>query len=1060
MTSWSAPPASHAPQVWTPDDTDPGDRRDGLTVTGWLRSVVPPRRGGLRTAIRPVPGVDEAWAGLRHAVWAQDRAIRDRSGEASRVWELVTADTAGARDLGARLLAPEARIGSEAEDLALIRVVRERFQYIDESIDDRLADFLVAGHGLPEACRRVVAGFHMDLPYVAAGVFGRLRELLVAAGDDTYERCRDVLLETRDRTAGQLSGNTLADLFWAVSYVLPVGPRSGAAERDAHGAAMRHVGEFGNFNVHATGLASGGLDTLDRFLHANRKVRHEFFGATGPRIYLAGMLDIAGAEVGPVLSRMRPSYPFEDDAYYNGLWCSLLAHVDHDDARAALAAQQEAGHVWATGFTPVREQEHPGVPDGTPCAYQPPEAARPAWLDVTVPVEPVLRFRDEEREAAEQAGVYADAVQWDGVPISRCDTAAVTAWLEHREHFAIPTPLPALALAPAWTHERLMALGFSNFHYWVSRLAPMLLLRHGTSHVAPLLAAFEDRRSAEAALEAAQPVGHPSLAVPVVRAFAARKQRRRARSWLLRHPDHAAAGTVALWTADPSDDPTGRVLRYLDTQGHRALLLTQAGDRAAELTAFLDRDPLDAPRAKKPKVPAYLTAQPLPPLITASGGEATPDDQDHFLVRLASCNTDEVHPAVLAARDRWTASSRAAFADALFDRWVAAGAPATEGWCMQAVGLIGDDTGARRIASHARQWAGTPAAARAQAALDALRHRGTDAALIELSLLAERSRFPVFRSVAKGHIEAIADLRGLTSDELADRLVPLLGLDDEGGDTVEVDAGTFRIAFDERLMPVLRDATGRILADLPKPARGADRVRQKAAKDRLTALRKEARSSASLHVARLERAMCARRRIPAAIFLDRFAGHPWMTHLAQRLIWGVHDVSGALLTTVRVAEDGTLADVGDEPVILAGDAGVSVPHPLDLPDGVRAGWAGVFADYQLLQPFAQLDRPVYRDVADLDRFVGRKTTYAVLRGLERHGWTRWYSGAVQMAKPLGGGAWAVLGTDPGWHASDTVDSALPQTVDGVTLFRAGDLTLGDLPPVVFSELVHDLRVLD
>jgi hypothetical protein len=68
----------------------------------------------------------------------------------------------------------------------------------------------------------------------------------------------------------------------------------------------------------------------------------------------------------------------------------------------------------------------------------------------------------------------------------------------------------------------------------------------------------------------------------------------------------------------------------------------------------------------------------------------------------------------LAARERWTASSRAAFADALFGRWVAAGA--------------------RRLASHARQWAGTDAAARAQAALDALRHRGTDAALRDLTL--------------------------------------------------------------------------------------------------------------------------------------------------------------------------------------------------------------------------------------------------------------------------------------------------------------------------------------
>jgi hypothetical protein len=1044
MTSWSAPPSSPTPASWAPDPAVLTDQRDGVEVSDWLRSVLHPRRGGITTGIRPLAGLDDAWAGLRNAVWGQDRAIREAGRESSRVWQLVTSHEAGDRALGLRLLDPEARAGSESDDVALVRAVRERFQYLHEAVDEWLADFLVASHGLPEACRRLLEGFHTDLPYTGVGVFGRLRQLLVAADRSTYARTRDVLLETRDRRAGRLTGNTRADLFWAVTYLLPLGPRAGAEERAAHAEAMLHVGRFGNSAVHPSGLASGDLDTLERYLRAEPRVRHEFFSTSGGRIYLSGMLDIAGAAAGPVLARMRPTYPYEDDAYYQGMWCALLACVDDDTARAALAEERAAGHAWVSGFTAAAQ----AVPDGSPVAYQPPKAAHPVWLNPAVPVEPSLRWRDEEREAAEQSGVYEDAEKWDGVPISRCDTAQVTAWLEHREHWAIPTSPTALALAPRWTHERLMALGFTQFHYWV-RLNPLLLLRHGTGHVAPLVAAFQDPGSVDAALTAAQPVGHPALAGPMVRAFTGKKHRRPARSWLLRHPDHAAAGTVALWRADPADPATGRVLRYLAAQGHRELLTAQAGDRAADLVALLEQDPLDAPKAKRPKIPAYLTEEPLPPLTSDSGDTATRGDQDHLLVRLASSDADEVHPAVLAARDRWTAGSRAAFSGALFDRWVAAGAPASEGWCMQAVGLIGDDAGARRLAAHARQWAGTNASARAQAVLDALRQRGTDAALIELSLLAEKSRFPVFRKRAREHIETIADLRGLTADELADRLVPSLGLDEEGGDVVEIPAGTFRIVFDHRLMPVARDAGGRIRADLPKGP----------GKTRLAALRKEARVSASLHVARLERAMCSERRIPAAIFLDRFAGHPWMTHLAQRLVWGVFD--GDVRTgTVRVAEDGTLASAGDDPVTLPEGATVDVPHPLRLTGEELAAWGEVFADYELLQPFEQLNRPVHRDPEDLARVAGRKTTYAVLRGLERHGWTRWYDAAVQMAKPLGGGVWALLETDPGWHASDTVDTAPPQTVERVSLVRGGALTFGDLPPVVFSELVHDLRVLD
>ncbi|BBH66671.1 hypothetical protein ACTI_33560 [Actinoplanes sp. OR16] len=960
-----------------------------MIETGWLRGVLHPRRGGIPAPVRPLATLDDAWSRLRGSIWAQDRAIRGAGGGASRVWQLVTAFRSEDRHLGERILASEARVGAAAEDHALVRAVRKRFQYVDLGADEWLADFLAAAHGLPEACRRVIDGFHDDLPYAGVGVFKRLRELLVAADEATYARARDVIVE---RSAGSEN----AHLLWAVTYLLPIGAQSGPVERDAHAAAMRYVGEFGNAPVHASGLAAGDLDTLERFLHANAEVGHEFFSGG---LFLTGVLDVAGAQAGPVLARMRPGYPFQTDPYYNGLWCTLLAHVEDDAARAALQRERDAGQTWAWRFTDVEEQELSLVREEAPCSYQPPQAVKPVRLEVAVPVAPEIRFREEERENAERQGVHENNEQWEGVPIGRCDTAAVTAWLEHRERWAIPVTLVALALAPRWTHERLMALGMENDKYWVRSLVPLLLLRHGVSHVDPLLAAFEDKACVEAALEAAQPVGHAALAVPMTRAFAVKKLRRPARSWLLRHPEHAAAGVVAMWAADPGDPETARVLRYLDTQGHRSFLVTQAGKRADELIAFLEKEP----PVKRVRVPAYLTASPLPTLVP-------PADPHDFLVQLAACDADVVHPAVPASRDRWTAESRAAFADALFDRWLAAGAPAADGWCMQAVGLIGDDAGARKLASHARQWAGTNAGARAQAVLDALRHRGTDAALIELSLLAERSRFPVFKKVAAQHIEEIAALRGLTSDELADRLVPSLGLsfaDDQ-------------IVFDHNLMPV---GSGK----------------------HLTALRKEARASASLHIARMERAMCTERQIPAEIFLSRFARHPWMTHLARRLVF--LSSSGV---SFRVAEDGSLATADDEPFTLPDDATVCVAHPLNF--DVRQ-WLPVFADYELLQPFPQLDRPIHRDARDADVYIGRKTTYAILRGLERHGWTRQYDAAVQMAKPLPAGARAVLHTDPGWHASDTVDSAPPQTVEALTI-PAG------LSPVALSELIHDLRVLD
>ncbi|WP_033338549.1 DUF4132 domain-containing protein [Catenuloplanes japonicus] len=1037
MISWNAPAPSPAPQPWTPAPRD-DEARDGVHVTRWLRDVLHPRRGGIEIDPRPLASLDEAWAGLREHVWSTDRLVVSHKSDPSRVWGYVTSTGAQDRRVGERLLDPRARVTTEADDHALVRAVRDRFAWYGaaEPGEDWLADFLTAAHGLPEAARRIVGGVDSDLPYVGVGVFARLRQLFVLADDATYAAARDALLDARDRQAAALDGSRLADLSWAVSFVIPLTRSSGEAERRAHEDAMRHLGEFGNFNVHASGIAAGDAETVERFLHANPRVRHEFFGTSGGRIYLASLLDLAdGARAGEILSRMAPGYPFQDHAHYNSVWVSLLAHVDHDDARARLAELRREKAPWADArCVPVEDPEYlTPVPPGTPFAYQPPQAAHPVQRKPLTPVEPETDWREHERAAAEGMSVYEDAAQWDGVAIGRCDTVAVTAWLEHHEHWAIPTPLPALVLAPRWTHERLMALGFAQHSYWVRWALPPILVRHGVSHLPALLAAFDDRDATEAALQAAQPIGHTALAGPVARAFAGKRHRRLARSWLLRHPRQAAAGMVAEWTANPAEPSVGRALRWLDAQGHRALLLSHS----AELAAFLDQDPLTAPKAKQPKVPAYLTKPPLP------GADAT------LLVRLASCDADQVHPGVLAARTTMSVEDRAALTNALLDRWLEAGTPPSEAWCLHAVGLLGDDAGARRLAGLARQWAGTAASARAQTALDAIRHRGTDAALIELNLLAERSRFPAFANVARGHIEEIAALRGLTTDELADRLVPTLDL--SGAETVETDAGVYRIAFDHRMLPVVRDASGRVHAELPRAGRGEDKARHKAAKDRLAALRKAARASASLHVTRLERAMCTSRRIPAPIFLDRFAAHPWMTHLAQRLVWGVF-TDGVLRATARVAEDGSPATVDDKPLTLEPSDVVGVLHPIEAPLGE---WAEVFADYELLQPFPQLDRPYYTDRSTLDRFAGRPTSYAVLRGLERHGWTRWYDASmVQMAKSLPGGGWAVLHTTPGWHASDTVDSAPEQTVGTVEFDATG------LPPVALSELIHDLRVLD
>ncbi|MGC7317793.1 DUF4132 domain-containing protein, partial [Mycobacteroides abscessus] len=55
-----------------------------------------------------------------------------------------------------------------------------------------------------------------------------------------------------------------------------------------------------------------------------------------------------------------------------------------------------------------------------------------------------------------------------------------------------------------------------------------------------------------------------------------------------------------------------------------------------------------------------------------------------------------------------------------------------------------------------------------------------------------------------------------------------------------------------------------------------------------------------------------------------------------------------------------MADAEDNPFELDENAVVGAVHPAQLSAELLAAWSELFADYELLQPFPQLSRPVYR----------------------------------------------------------------------------------------------------
>ncbi|GAA2432763.1 hypothetical protein GCM10010191_53480 [Actinomadura vinacea] len=371
----------------------------------------------------------------------------------------------------------------------------------------------------------------------------------------------------------------------------------------------------------------------------------------------------------------------------------------------------------------------------------------------------------------------------------------------------------------------------------------------------------------------------------------------------------------------------------------------------------------------------------------------------HLLTVLAMTRPFDPDPGVEPVRELCDPRSLAEFGWAVFERWCAHGMPPADGWALTALGAIGDDETVRRLAPVIRKWPGEGGHARAVKGLGVLAEIGSDLALLHLDNLARTARHDGLRAEARERMSAVAAERRLTSEQLADRLVPDLGLESDGGLTLDYGPRRFVVGFDEQLVPFVTDEMGRPRKSLPKPGARDDPRLAPDAYRRFSELKKLARKAAAEQIGRLEAAMLAQRRWQREEFLSRLVEQPFMWHLARRLVWSSEHEDGTR-TFFRLAEDRTCADVNDEAFPLSAQVGIA--HPLHLHDTLEM-WSDVFADYEIVQPFAQLGRPVRVLTGDeaasgrLKRFDGDNVPVDRLLALERAGWDR---------HAPGGGGWS------------------------------------------------------
>ncbi len=477
---------------------------------------------------------------------------------------------------------------------------------------------------------------------------------------------------------------------------------------------------------------------------------------------------------------------------------------------------------------------------------------------------------------------------------------------------------------------------------------------------------------------------------------------------------------------------------------------------------LLTTDPLQLYPDKLPKLPSFAEPAALPPLLTRERAALPSEAVSEVLVMLAFCPLHEPYAGVETLRAELDRESLEEFCWALAEAWLLAGASSKEVWAFQSLAHFGGDETARRLTPLVRKWPGESAHARAVLGLEVLGAIGTDVALMHLHGIAQKLKFKALQTKAREKIGEIAQRRGLSRDQLADRLVPDVGLDSRAELGLDFGARQFLVRLDEQLRPQLW-FEGKLLKSLPKPNQKDDEKLAKEAAKRWKALKKDLKQVARGQVLRLERAMTFRRRWRVEDFLTLLVAESLVFPLTRRLVWASY-ARDQMVETFRVAEDQTLADQKDDELKLSQELTVGLPHPLELQAEERQAWQRVLEDYELVQPFPQLDRPVSRvDDQGHRRIEGRKVPFSAVLALEDRGWERSEDGdggiVFSFEKIVPGGS-VVLSFEPGLYLGALRESG-EQTLDKVGYIspQYQELSFQSLDPILYSEIVYDLEAI-
>ncbi len=344
-------------------------------------------------------------------------------------------------------------------------------------------------------------------------------------------------------------------------------------------------------------------------------------------------------------------------------------------------------------------------------------------------------------------------------------------------------------------------------------------------------------------------------------------------------------------------------------------------------------------------------------------------------------------------------------------------------------------------------------------------------------MLAVGSRFRTksIQEEANNQAQALAERKGWTIAELADRTIPSAGLDENGVFTLDYGPRQFTAKLNEDLEFTLSDPEGKAIKNLPDPRKDDDEAKATETKKNYSAAKKELKSVVTMQRERLYESMCTQRSWPFEDWNLYLNQHPIVRHLCQRLVWAVVKDNKAV-RLFRPLADGSLTDAADNPVELKTDDQIRVAHECQVTGEESKTWREHLKDYDVETLFEQFGRPnfdlkeAHKNETDLEDFQGHLLEAFKLRGrATKLGYSRgqaqdggWFFDYHKRFPTLGIEAVIEFSGNGLPEENRTVALTLMH-FDRVAESESGNqkekMLLSEVPAVLLSECWNDLRII-